>query len=262
MENCVVSGRLPPKSPQDPVISEINWFINNIYQPAYLKYQKLSKLTRTISANSAILAFVFLSYFGLNAAFPKLNLFAIQTLHDGYDLNMAIVLGLPVFLVALIVCTRQKLHLRHLCLAIILGPRYNPKFAYRKENLLHTLPFLQVVLFLSLFLFCFTPQMVAVAGIINVIIFVGTYMVNRLFGYTSATTRNQIMIHNLKRLQREYEIASFNCGRFELERVQADAFASLFQLEKDNVARLDKEIMGDHYKVHDSAFNIIKGLRK
>ncbi|AUJ69179.1 hypothetical protein [Pseudoalteromonas sp. NC201] len=238
-------GRLPTLGTDDPVISEIAWFINTIYQPAQAKYSRLSKLTRTLSAVSILLALVFLSYFALSVLFPELKLFATSLIYDGYEYNLAIFPSLMLFLAAIILSLRIQI----------------VEKSWRK-TVLNSMPLVQASAFLLLLMFCFNQAVVAAAGLLNLVSFLVTYMVNRLFGYTSAATRNQTMIYNLKRLKREYEIASVGCDGYELEILQEATFKALFQLEKDNVKRLDKEIMGDHYTVHDSAFNALKGLRK
>ena len=248
-EQC--TGRIPNKDASDPVISEINYFIK-LYNSAYKKMDKLSKLTRTVSVLSAIWAAIFLSFSAIDQLVKGFDIFSSSMIYDFYDYNWNIAAATPMALYAFVIGLRSF-------------PQKKSNTSTEKNPLKEVqiwLPLIINILFSITLLFLFTKEVIALCGVLSLGAFILTYMVNRLFGYTSASVRNQTMLLNLKRLKREYEIASHDVADKELKYIQEQTFARLFLLDELTVTRRDKEIMGDHYKVHDSAFSWAKGLRK
>lgn len=248
-EQC--TGRIPNKDASDPVISEINYFIK-LYNSAYKKMDKLSKLTRTVSVLSAIWAATFLSFFFSEQIFYELNIYSSSMIYDLCDFNWNIAAATPIVLFAFTIGSRN----------LFKKQPNSPEEQHLLEEKLNWLLLVVNIIFTVVLLFLFTKELTVLCGALSLGAFILTYMVNRLFGYTSASVRNQTMLLNLKRLKREYEIASHDVADKELKYIQEETFARLFLLDEITVIRRDKEIMGDHYKVHDSAFSWVKGLRK
>lgn len=242
-------GRVKEGSNDDPVISEINWLICEIYLPAHNKMNKLSKLTRSVSVLFVIWALTLLSYFCASELFNGLAIFSQTVLWDGYDFNWMILSSVPSILLAIAVSFRNF--------------PFNSKTKKDKwQKTQSCMLCLFNVPFFVILLFGFSKETVAIAGLICLAGFFITYMCNRLFGYTSSSIRNQTLVHHLKRLKREYEIACSQGNKTDLPYIQEQTFAHLFEMIEQGTNRRDKEVMGDHYKVHDSAVSWIKGLRK
>lgn len=248
-EECI--GRIPKKDASDPVISEINYFIQ-LYNSSYKKMDKLSKLTRTVSVLSAIWAAIFLSFFAVDQLVKGFDIFSSSMIYDFYDFNLKILAATPMVLFAFVMGLRSFSKKQ---------PNSSEKQNSLKEGQIF-LPLIINTLFSIILLFLFTKEVIALCGVLSLGAFILTYMANRLFGYTSGSVRNQTMELHLMRLKREYEIASHGVNDKELKYIQEQTFARLFLLDEIAVIRRDKEIMGDHYKVHDSAFSWVKGLRK
>lgn len=250
MESEQYTGRIPKKDASDPVISEINYFIK-LYNSPYKRMDKLSKLTRTVSVLSAIWAAIFLSFFAIDQLVKGFDIFSSSMIYDGYDFNWNITAATPMVLYAFAILSR-----------------YSPKKesnSTAEENApeeRNWLPLIINIAFTIILLLLFTKEITALCGGLSLSAFILTYMVNRLFGYTSVSVRNQTMVLNLKRLKRVYEIESHDVDDKELKYIQEETFARLFLLDEITIIRRGKEIMGDHYKVHDSAFSWVKGLRK
>jgi len=205
---------------------------------------KFSKLTRTVSVLSAIWAAIFLSFSGIDQLVKGFDIFSSSMIYDFYDYNWNIAAATPMVIYAFVIGLRS----------------------FRQKNQLkeiqNCLPLVINILFSIILLFLFTKEVIALCAVLSLGAFILTYMVNRLFGYTSGSVRNQTMKLNLERLKREYEIASHYVDDKELKDIQEEIFDRLFLLDEITVIRRDKEIIGDHFKVHDSAFSWVKGLRK
>ena len=108
----------------------------------------------------------------------------------------------------------------------------------------------------------FFKETVLALGIVSLMSFITCYKVNRLFGYTSSSIRNQTMMFHLQRLKREYEIAVSDACKEESKLIKQETLAVVYSLVENVTNRRDREIMGEHFKVHDSAFKWVKGLKK
>ncbi|KZN67532.1 hypothetical protein [Pseudoalteromonas luteoviolacea] len=239
----------------DPVISEINWFIDTVYMPAHKRADKSSKATRTLSVLFSIWAFTFLGVFGVAEFIPNLQVFTQSVIWDGFDFNWVALAALPSFILAVCVSFRNY-PFKHSD-NIFVG---EDEYIWRIKQSLVLASFNLV--FLVTLLFAFTKPLICLLGITSAAGFLLTYMSNRLFGFTSSSIRNQTMVFRLERLKREYEVARHNAGKFEVDRVRAETFKQLFAMVDDMIDRRDREILGDHYKVHNSAFDLVKGLKK
>ena len=251
MEYEQFTGRIPKKNAREPVISEINYFIQ-LYNSAYKRMDKLSKLTRTTSVLFVIWGINFLSFFAIAQLVEDIDIFSSSMIYDGYDFNWNIAVAIPMVLFAFVIGSRD----------LFKKQSNSPEEKNPLKEKLNWLPMIINILFSIILLFFFTKEVTALCGTLGLGTFILTYMVNRLFGYTSGSVRNQTMVLNLKRLKREYEIASHDVDGKELKYIQEQTFARLFLLDEITVIRRDKEIIGDHYIVHDSAFSWVKGLRK
>lgn len=251
MESEKYTGRIPKKDTSDPVISEINYFIEQ-YNSAYKKMDNLSKLTRTASILFAIWAAIFLSLFASDQLVKGFDIFSSSMIYDGYDINWNMTAATPLVFFAFLIGSRNLFKKK---------PNLSEEQNSLKEKL-NWLPLIINIVFTIILFLLFTKEVTVLCGALSLGAFILTYMVNRLFGYTSSSVRNHTMVLNLTRLKREYEIASYGVDDKELKYIQEETFAHLFLLDEITVMRRDKEIMGDHYKVHDSAFSWVKGLRK
>ncbi|KZN41020.1 hypothetical protein [Pseudoalteromonas luteoviolacea] len=239
----------------DPVVSEINWFIREIYLPAHKRADKSSKATRTLAVLFSIWAFTLLGFFAIAELSPHLKIFTQNQLWDGYDFNWIVLAALPSLMLATFVSFRVYPFKRADNTFV-----ESDEFTWRKRQSLALASF--NLIFVVALTCAFTKPLICLLGISCVAGFLLTYMSNRLFGFTASSIRNQTMVHHLRRLKREYEIARHDAGAFEVDRIQAETFKRLFSMVENMIDRRDREILGDHYKVHNSAFDLVKGLKK
>ncbi|MBQ4811273.1 hypothetical protein J8M20_07990 [Pseudoalteromonas luteoviolacea] len=255
MGNQRYQGYIKHVDTDDPVISEINWFIDTVYMPAHKRADKSSKATRTLSVLFSIWAFTLLGVFAAAELIPNLPIFTQSLIWDGYDFNWVALAVLPSFMLAVFVSFRNY-PFKH-------GDNNfvgDDEFTWRKRQSFVLASF--NLIFLVAVLFAFTKPLICLLGITCAAGFLLTYMSNRLFGFTSSSIRNQTMVFSLERLKREYEVAIHSEEEFEVDRIQADTFKRLFLMVEGMIDRRDREILGDHYKVHNSAFDLVKGLKK
>ncbi|MFY8299491.1 hypothetical protein AAEU28_12045 [Pseudoalteromonas sp. SS15] len=244
-------GRIEHISEDDSVISEINWLIEKIYKPAHENADKLSKLTRSLSVIFSVWATTLISLFVASEFIKDLNLFEQSAVWDGFDVNYIWLALMPTSLFSICVSFRN-------------WPTKNTTEVIegrwrKKQSFLLALGCLFFPGLLSIYFF---KETVLGLGIVSLMSFVACYMVNRLFGYTSSSIRNQTMMFHLQRLKREYEIALSDACEEESKLIKQETLAAIYSLVENVTDRRDREIMGDHFKVHDSAFKWVKGLKK
>ncbi|MCF2857011.1 hypothetical protein L1286_06000 [Pseudoalteromonas sp. SMS1] len=255
MGNPKYQGYIEKIDDNDPVVSEINWFIHEIYLPAHKRADKSSKATRTLAVLFSIWAFTLLGFFAIAELSPHLKIFTQSQLWDGYDLNWVVLAALPSLMLAIFVSFRVYPFKR--ADNTFVEP---DEFTWRKRQSLVLASF--NLIFVLALTCAFTKAVICLLGISCVAGFLLTYMSNRLFGFTASSIRNQTMAHQLGRLKREYEIALHSAGKFEVDRIRTETFKRLFTMVQEIIDRRDREILGDHYKVHNSAFDLVKGLKK
>ena len=219
----------------DKVVMKLNDAIE-IYKTPFKKYQSKSKHLRTLSLISLIWGLLFLSLI----LYSKL----VHGLTEELMSNLG-QLTAPISIFLLLICFGRTFK----------GSKIDI-FIFGFGNVLLCL------INISTLISPTSEGVVAISSIVNLTIFVSTYLYNRLFGYTSAMVRYQTTLLKIELLRDEYQTTTIGLDAETLGYEQSNTLNRLYQIAELAIDRRDKEILGDHYKVHDSALNWVKGLKK